>query len=193
MTDWLRNADGRPSFVVTPSMLLPRLRSSARRPKHAGAREFASALQSDAWCGYPGSLHAVLALLCREQIEGIVFLSGDAHLSCVARATVADNRGHSVVLHSVHSSALYAPYRFANAAEADFAAPDAWDFADALDPTVVYSVTVTVERWAPGDGFASVRVVPEASAGGSMEVSFDRDLKTPPVEPVTITFPARRA
>ena len=182
LTEWLRCGRDRPSFVVTPSMLLPRLRSSARSP--------CGALRSDAWCGYPGSLNALLALLCREEISNVVFLSGDAHLSFVARATVCDNRGRSVVLHSVHSSALYAPYPFANALQADFEVPDAWCFPDPCDANVTYRVKVDVapDAWAPGDGFACLSVTPGAASGWQVEVTFDRDPAAPSRQPIVITL-----
>ena len=186
LTEWLRSGRDRPSFVVTPAMLLPRLRSSARSPH--------GALHSDAWDGYPGSLNAMLALLCREQIENVVFLSGDAHLSFIARATVCDSTGNRVVIHSVHSSALYAPYPFANAVAADFEVPDAWSFEDPCDASLSYRVEVEVDAnaWAPGDGFACLQVRPGAVSGWQVEVQFDRDLQRHPEHaarmPVVITL-----
>ena len=186
LTEWLRCEHSQPSFVVTPSMLLPRLRSSARSPR--------GALHSDGWCGYPGSLHALLALLCREQISNVVFLSGDAHLSFVARATVCDSTGRSIVLHSVHSSALYAPYPFANAIEADFEVPDAWCFDDPCEANLTYRVTVDVapDAWAPGDGFACLRVTPRDPTGWQVAVTFDRDPQRHPHQaaraPIVITL-----
>ena len=182
LTAWLRGGQGRPSFVVTPSMLLPRLRRSARSPR--------GALHSDAWCGYPGSLNALLALLCREEISNVVFLSGDAHLSFVARATVCDSTGRSIVLHSVHSSALYAPYPFANAIQADFEVPDAWCFPDPCDASVTYRVKVEVaaNAWAPGDGFACLRIAPRAPSGWQVEVQFDRGPLAAALAPIVITL-----
>lgn len=182
LTEWLRCGRSQPSFVVTPSMLLPRLRGSARSPR--------GALHSDAWCGYPGSLNALLALLCREEISNVVFLSGDAHLSFVARATVSDSTGRSVVLHSVHSSALYAPYPFANAVEADFEVPDAWCFPDPCDASVTYRVEVDVaaNAWAPGDGFACLTVTPHTPSGWQVKVQFDRGPLAAALAPIVITL-----
>jgi hypothetical protein len=64
--------------------------------------------------------------VCEERRSNIVFLSGDAHLSIAARFIVArlgdgGTIEQPIVSHSIHSSALYAPYPFANAVPEDFA------------------------------------------------------------------------
>ena len=173
---WLAEAPERPAFFVSPSLLLPRRRRSAAQPR--------AALHSDAWCGYPGSLHALLAKVCQLGRSNLVFLSGDEHLSCVVEATITDLRqaGRQVKLHSVHSSGLYAPYPFANAVPEEFALPDAWEFsdpADPADPALRYRCQVRLcQPWAPGDGFALLRLAPPAQGDGGgdwqLSVSFDR-------------------
>ena len=91
LTDWLlaRKDAARPSFVVSPSMLLPRPLGLAARP--------ASAVHCDAWAGYPRSLHHLLAFLSDHEIGNAVFLSGDEHLSCVAQVSVARKTGGSKI------------------------------------------------------------------------------------------------
>jgi hypothetical protein len=171
---WLRRDRARPAFVATPAMLLPRRRSSTRSLR--------AAIHSDAWDGYPGSLHALLAFLWREDLSKVVFLSGDEHLSCVVRATVSDiPHTRSVTVHSVHSSGLYAPYPFANADEADLAgAGDSWDFEDpdaALAPHLPrprYNCCVEFLRWVPGDGYACLRLGRDLTLGWTLAVDFDR-------------------
>lgn len=174
---WLRHETGRgPRFIVSSSMLLPRRRSSIDPTWRA-------AIHSDAWDGYPGSLHALLALLCRAGIDNAVFLSGDEHLSSITRATVTDesNPRRRITLHSIHSSGLYAPYPFANSIAADFAVQDSWSFADPREPRRRYRCEVHVDHWAPGDGFACVTVTPPGAcrAGWLVDVTFDRAPATP--------------
>ena len=69
-------------------------------------------------------MHALLAHIAENEIENVVFLSGDEHLSCVACASVYSESGKGALIHSVHSSALYAPFPFANSVEADLAAAE---------------------------------------------------------------------
>lgn len=168
LTQWLRADRSRPRFVVSSSMLLPRRRTSL-----LGAP---AAIRSDAWDGYPGSLHALLAMLCREQISNVVFLSGDEHLSCVARIDVSDLAdSKSVRLHSIHSSALYAPFPFANTIEEELAGEEAWCFSDPAHPDRRYRCEVKVVQWAPGDGFACLTVNKSDSGAWTLAVEFDRE------------------
>ena len=169
LTDWLlaRKYAARPSFVVSPSMLLPRPLGLAARP--------ASALHCDAWAGYPRSLHRLLAFLCDHGIGNAVFLSGDEHLSCVAQVSVARKEGGpKIALRSIHSSALYAPYPFANAVPEDFARLEEFEFNHPMDATLNYVCTVNTEYPQIGDGFALVSVETPASGAWRVEVLFDR-------------------
>lgn len=175
LRDWMSvaaRAEGgapRPRFVATPSMLLPR--------RLATRESAAAALRSDAWDGYPASLHAVLAHICDKRLGHVVFLSGDEHLSCIATVTLTRNDrpdAKPVTFFSIHSSALYAPYPFANATQHDFADPDDFEF-DFQSPTAAaatYHCHVET-RFAPGDGFALIRVAQTAGTW-TLDVDFDR-------------------
>lgn len=90
-------------LVAAPAMLLPRVLDGLEEPLHL-----------DNWQGYPASLHRLLALICDEQIDHVVYLSGDAHLSCDARITVLGPDGKTARLRALHAPALYAPLPFAN-------------------------------------------------------------------------------
>ena len=141
----------RPLFIATPSMVLPRRLMTAHEP--------AAALMSDAWDGYPASLHCLLATLCHHEIRNVVLLSGDEHFSCHARIVLRDMTGHCVVVHSIHSSALYAPYPFANGVQQLLAGDETFQF-DA--PGVVQGGSFSCQvktTFAPlGDGFATVQL-----------------------------------
>lgn len=164
----------RPGFIVSPAMLLPRRRSSQRSLR--------AALRSDAWDGYPGSLHQLLVLLWKSGRSNLVFLSGDEHLSCVVKATVTKEGvpDRAVTLHSVHSSGLYSPYPFANAVPSLFALPDDWHFADPDAPGDCYRCIVEPcgldpagSPWAPGDGFALLTLTPPAAAAAQTAAGDD--------------------
>jgi hypothetical protein len=134
-----------PKFIACPALPLPRHRRAAQ------PRQPAAALRSDAWDGYPQSLSRVLGHIARERVPNVVFLSGDEHVSLVARVTLRAANGEPVVVHSVHSSALYAPFPFANSIDDDLVADEAFRLGDC-------SVEVHTRFAAPGDGFAVLRV-----------------------------------
>jgi hypothetical protein len=162
-----------PKFVTTASAFFPRSLAVARNPD--------CALHSDAWDGYPTSMHELLAHACDNEMKGLVFLSGDEHISNWARATVTKLDpetktpiGKPCVLHSVHSSALYAPYPFANAVPEDFARSETFEFSveDVAPGTLKhYRCNVHAEFAPEGDGFALLKVA-RNEKGWQMEVDF---------------------
>lgn len=162
----------RPACVVSSALLLPRRRASARHG--------ASALHSDAWCGFPGSLHRLLAAVWASGRHDLVFVSGDEHLSGMAWATVSDGR-RTVRLHSVHASGLYTPFPFANSRADDFANADAWSFevAGPLDGVRrhLHCRVGLVADWLPGDGVGLITLQPPAAQAGGpwqLQVHFER-------------------
>ena len=162
---WLRETKasaekGRPRFIATPAIVLPRPKRVARDP--------GAALEVDSWAGYPASLHRLLHLLWRERHAGVVFLSGDEHLAALATITLDDGQPGSRPLRcaSIHSPPLYAPYPFANgrahefASQECFAVPHAACTAPGGPPFVAGTLRCKVHTWFPriGDGFAVVDV-----------------------------------
>ncbi len=171
---WLAHhgPDDRPTFVASPSILLPRrLLSDTLRP--------ASATLADAWEAYPRSLHALLAHLCRIQARHVVFLSGDEHLSCIARLRIrreGDGPEREVVAHSVHSSALYAPYPFANSRPHDFHVHDGFTFTDLHEGRLEHFHCRVDTDFAPhGDGLALIETRQDPAGGWHMDVQWDRE------------------
>jgi cholesterol oxidase len=124
LLEWLskHKTSGNLMFVVTPAILLPRRVSTANGDP--------SALRSDAWDGFPESLHRLLSHIVNERIENVVFLSGDEHHSCVAKIALTSlpaqpNAGTEckpIVVRSIHSSGLYTPFILANGTRASWPA-----------------------------------------------------------------------
>lgn len=171
---WLAHhgPDDRPTFVASPSILLPRrLLSDTLRP--------ASASLTDAWEAYPRSLHALLAHLCRTQARHVVFLSGDEHLSCIARLRIrreGDGPEREVLAHSVHSSALYAPYPFANSRPHDFHVHDAFTFTDRHEGRLEhFHCRVETDFAPPGDGIALLETRQDADGHWHVDVGWQRE------------------
>ncbi len=168
----------KPLFICTPSILLPRRLSTDEQAP-------ASSLLSDAWDGYPAELYTLLALLHEEQANHVVFVSGDEHLSCIARFTISceseESTGPDVRGCSIHSSPLYAPYPFANGLRAQLREYDDFRFHAPHAPAMRYRCISETTFAPPGDGFAVVQI--SATANGQepirtgtwrLEVAFSR-------------------
>jgi cholesterol oxidase len=140
---WLRAHAHELKFVASGSLLLPRRREVAAQAAAAG--------RSDTWDGHPHSLHRLLAFLALNDIRRTVFVSGDEHHSLFAEATLEPG---GVQLVSVHASALYAPYPFANGRPQDFKEVDHFS----VGSGVTAHVRTTYAQ--PGDGYARIDVLP---------------------------------
>jgi hypothetical protein len=164
---WLLQHRDEVKFIATPSLLLPRRRETASSLRDAA--------RSDSWDGYPASLSWLLQLICEQKIRHTVFLSGDEHHSMsseiwlgpeatgAGEGTAAADR---VKLVSVHASALYAPFPFANGRMQDLQA-------DELKPASTYGVRCEVRTRpaAAGDGYACIQREDRAGVPG-LKVSF---------------------
>lgn len=161
-SEWLERSHGRPRFMLCGSLPLPRRRTTAEHP--------ASCLRSDAWDGYPHSQHELLGEIWRHRSQGLVFLSGDEHRSGWISARIGPVDGAAqdcVQVHSIHSSALYAPWPFAVTAAEELAAPEVFEF----DGPDGQRLRCEVGAWHdhPGDGVAVLSVV-----GSELHLWFDR-------------------
>jgi len=167
LLDWLSEPSDMPRIIASPSILLPRHSRAVQRKLPV------SALRSDGWDGYPGSLHQVLAYIAHQKIRNVVFVSGDEHLSCLARIELARPEDDPVVVHSVHCSPLFAPFPFANSEEADLVPDESFALHGKTGKGARYRCRVRTEFGPPGDGFAVLRFHRE-DGGWKMYCEFDR-------------------
>lgn len=121
LEDWLKDqalhhADDL-KVIASPAMLLPRLVEHADEPLHL-----------DGWQGYPDSLEWLLTLIWQRQIGNVLFVSGDAHLSCDVDIRLTGPGKPDVTMRSVHAPALYAPMPFANEQPWNLRIPDDFQF-----------------------------------------------------------------
>lgn len=163
---WIARHVGRePAFVVSPAILVPRRLGLKDEP--------AMAMHVDAWSGFQRSFRELMVWLYDARANNIVFLSGDEHVSCVASILIReDGKEDGVRVHSVHSSAFYAPFVFANARPEDFAEHEKFEFE--WDRGRRFICEVEVKRWCPGDGFALLTPVRKEDGRWKVEVLFDR-------------------
>lgn len=149
LLDWLGQQDPSvPKFVATPGVLLP-FEVEPDKPHWA----------SDAWAGYPASRERLLGEIISRRIRNVVFLAGDAHLSMVSTLTVPVEDSDPIVLHSVVSSALYSPWRFANYHAWNYV-PDGDVEVPVGDATLQGHITSCTRET---NGFAVVQVRPEGN------------------------------
>jgi pimeloyl-ACP methyl ester carboxylesterase len=141
---WLLKHPHALKFVATPSVLLARRRHTV---DHTMAFE-----SCDAWDGFPQSVQQLIEFLYFNRITNTVFLSGDEHQSFHSEATVTSaDDSHRLKIVSVHSSALYAPFPFANGRPTDFLEHDAYRVGSC-------DLQVTTTLAPPGDGYAVIEV-----------------------------------
>jgi cholesterol oxidase len=100
---------GKPLFIASPSVVFPM--HSRKFKDYGGDSEYALGL--DGWDGYPGSLEKLLAFICLNSIQNVVFLCGDYHISAVSIMELRAANGSTVSCLSVVSSGSYLPYRSA--------------------------------------------------------------------------------
>jgi cholesterol oxidase len=106
LCDWLSAADPeKPKFVVCSSVLAP---------VHRGAVAHPSLWRNnDGWAGFPATWRALVKHIVTKNIQKVVFVSGDYHISMLAELTLRVG-DQSVVAYQLVSSGLYAPLPFAN-------------------------------------------------------------------------------
>jgi phosphodiesterase/alkaline phosphatase D-like protein len=180
---WLlgMKAKNRPCFVVSPAILIPRkLCVVGSDPPLKGSADPANVLHSDSWDGYPSSFDAIFQHIADNEIPNVIFLSGDEHRGCAAKASL---KGTSITVHSIHSTGLYAPYVFANAVEEDFVLRE-------TVPVGKYEWEIDAEFAPRGQGFTLIQVAPR---GAGWEVNVKLSLThSSPTEKLTWIEPYRR-
>ncbi|MGH8692871.1 MAG: alkaline phosphatase D family protein, partial [Burkholderiales bacterium] len=171
LTTWLRAAKRRdlPKLVVSPAIFLPRHIRAVASASISG-----NALRSDGWDGYPRSMYELLGFIAKNKISNVVFLSGDEHVGIVACAELRATYGADqdpIRVHSIHTSALYAPYPFANAAPPDLVPEEEFDFGAGTDS---YRCAVKDTKFFPGSSFTLLDFK-HNGAGWQLAYTFDRE------------------
>ena len=98
-------------------------------------------------------MEVVLAHIAANEIENVLFLSGDEHLSCIARARLQAENCNPVEIVSIHGSPLYAPLPFANGRASNFQAKDSFSF---LHQSIRIDIASETRFSETGDGFALI-------------------------------------
>jgi phosphodiesterase/alkaline phosphatase D-like protein len=157
---------GAPKIIASASLLLPR-KIEHQVQDLTGAVSLATSLRCDSWQGYPWSTHELLHHIVSRKIRNVIFLSGDEHLFCFAKARIRERGSEdSVLIHSIHCSPLYAPLPFANAIAAEFAREELREFDEFSFQPPSQAATYDCKVWAD---------VPKAVRNGFTELIVARD------------------
>jgi alkaline phosphatase D len=113
LLEWLKTQqavrDNIPKFIVTSSVFVPNP-VDAREGSSKARKE-----KSDSWPGYPTTRRLILDCIVENNIQNVVFLSGDIHCSNVAQIHFSGSpAAQKLKAFSVTSSAFYWPFPFAD-------------------------------------------------------------------------------
>ena len=125
LESWLRDAQSRfgdaPKFLMSGSVIAPINRSYSDAPSLFR--------RQDNWHGYPKSVQWLFDFLLDNQIQNLVLIGGDEHLSAVAKLSIeqsatasdlSDPAAPPITAWQIVASALYSPLPFANSGDTDF-------------------------------------------------------------------------
>ena len=105
-----------PKFVVTPSVFVPNTMDAreSRGSKYVSEKTKAEwKMKSDSWPAFPETRRAILNCIINNEIQNVVFLSGDIHCSTVAALEFSGAvEASKLKAFSVASSAFYWPIPF---------------------------------------------------------------------------------
>ncbi len=174
--------DEMPKLIASSSVLFP-LRHEALSDD-PGDR-----LSLDDWGGYPATWTRVLHRIHEWKIRNVIFVAGDLHASLVASMRLhRPQRGHTagvgdpedvIVVHSIVSSGLHAPWPFANTRPEELLTRGGFQVPGPPGSDAApLQASIDTHGLSTGGGFAIVRLEPEsvpAQAGTTwrLTVTFD--------------------
>ena len=118
LCDWLveqqKKNGNRPKFIVSPSVFVPNGIETAGAPDDQKANR--KKCEDDSWAAFPVTRRQLLQTIVRENIQNVIFLSGDVHCSNLATISFVDKNKGTLPLraYSITSSAFYWPWTFAD-------------------------------------------------------------------------------
>jgi alkaline phosphatase D len=119
LLDWLieqqQTRGNTPKFVVTSSVFAPNPMSAREQRKGSQEQKVKWQEASDSWPAFPKTRKALLKTIIDNEIQNVVFLSGDIHCSNVAQLHFSGSeRAQNLKAASITSSAFYWPFPFAD-------------------------------------------------------------------------------
>ncbi|OZG70131.1 hypothetical protein BTA51_27570 [Hahella sp. CCB-MM4] len=93
-----------PKFIFSGSVMAPLSKKLCTFPELW--------LDQDDWLGYPATLARVIETIVENQIQNVIFVGGDLHISSISRLSFHHTGHKSVTAWQLVSSGLYAPLPF---------------------------------------------------------------------------------
>lgn len=161
LCDWLsdqqRQRGSVPKFIVTASVFVPNLVTTTRsdRQKHS----------SDSWAVYPTTRRYLLRRIIDENIQNVVFLSGDIHCSNVVEISFHGSQSaEQLKACSITSSAFYWPFPFSDGEPSSYV-HDSTDSEtqDTFEITDQIMMDYQAYNFTQQDNFCQVEVYPDSS------------------------------
>ncbi len=179
-TEWLKEVrqedEAKPGRAPVPKLVLSASTLLPRRLVVAEAGHVAAALYSDACDGFPRFMAETFGAIAEIGVRGLLFLSGDEHLSFVTRAELTARGRAPVVIHSVHASPLYGPYPFANGRAEAFVEEDAFETVGGEGSEPV-RVRASTRFLGVGNGFCELGFGTQTVSGGvGISISGERSI-----------------
>jgi len=154
--DWLPTQQtergNTPKFIVTASVFAPNNVRSTKGEKQKNA--------SDSWPSFPDTRRRLLSCIVDNEVQNVVFLSGDIHCSNVAELSFSGSTSAKrLKAFSITSSAFYWPFFFADGEPSDYVhnskdpvTPDTFD----VDGNI--SMDYTARSFTQEDNFCRIDV-----------------------------------
>ncbi len=172
LLDWLgtmqKQRKNVPKFVVSPAVFVPSPVSAAE-----GRASDAEKIASDSWPAFIETKRAILRYIVDNQIQNVVFLSGDIHCANISQIRFDGSaKARKLKTFAVTSSAFYWPFPFADGEPSEFMhdseaedGPDTFE----VDPDAGIKMDYVTDSFTQDDNFAQITV---DAAAQSMRVEF---------------------
>ena len=170
LLSWLvreqKNRGNTPKFIVTPSVFVPNKKDSreSRGSKHVSEKTKAKwKMDSDSWPAFPETRRSILKCIVDNEIQNVVFLSGDIHCSTVAALEFSGSEEASKLkAFSVASSAFYWPMLFFDGKPCSFVHNSKnEDHVDTFQIDDIHTMDYRAWNFTQDDNFCRVDVSPD--------------------------------
>ena len=116
-----KNRGNAPKFIVTSSVFAPSPIDARERRPGEPEQQVRWKEASDSWPAFPATRRAILQCIIKNNVQNVVFLSGDIHCANVAALRFeGSSAAAGLKAFSITSSAFYWPFPFADGEPSNF-------------------------------------------------------------------------
>ena len=120
LTEQQKSMGNRPKFIISASVFVPNGVDTIVRKRKG--KTIDNRWKDDSWAAFPETRKQLLNTIVEENVQNVVFLSGDIHCSNVAEMSFESKQKGKLPLKafSITSSAFYWPFPFADGEPNDY-------------------------------------------------------------------------